>query len=117
VTKNLDDTRLEIDDALDGSDVSLESLALVKFSRISIYEKTFARCRVLQHSFLEQRQYGVLQNRQQCPQPTALNNITKLNSAISISLQSGFSSGISHITCSLRRAKFSPFTETNAKNE
>ena len=51
---------LEIKNAFNGSDISLEFLALIKFSWIAVNEETFAFF-LLQHRFLQQRQHCVLQ--------------------------------------------------------
>jgi len=56
-----DDVHLEIENALDGGDVGLESFALIEFTRVAVNEETFARLGVLQHRLLEQRQHRLLQ--------------------------------------------------------
>ena len=58
-----DDVHLEIENALDGGDVGLESFALIEFTRVAVNEETFARLGVLQHRLLEQRQHRLLHHR------------------------------------------------------
>ena len=64
-----DDIHLEIKNALDGGDVGLESLALVKFAWIAVNEETLACRRLLEHRLLEQCQHRLLHHP---PTPTYL---------------------------------------------
>ena len=66
-----DDIHLEIKNALDGGDVGLESLALIKFTRIAVDEETLACRGLLEHRLLEQCQHRLLYSIHQ-HQPTSL---------------------------------------------